>query len=165
MNLAVLQAKVRAWNSCSRRSSSAVECYPRHRLDPPPGRCVVVVRSRVGDEITRIVVRTEPWSLRIVAESELQHRHAGIGELIADGFDLRSDDAEILGDDGSSPNSDCTPEKSSAPGPLTHCPFWRCVATGNFPVRFKSAEMVDADDVIEAHCGTETINPPSVTVF
>ena len=66
---------------------------------PPSHDGVVIVRAGVGDEMMRIVVRLEVGSLGIVAEGELQDRHAGKAELLAQSFHLGRDDAEILGDD------------------------------------------------------------------
>ena len=48
----------------------------------------------------------------------------GKSELLAQRFDLRRDDAEVLGDERQvlEPSADRTASNSDAPGPFTHAP-------------------------------------------
>src|SRR6476469_9916189 len=78
------------------RSSSAVVFA---RTIPPSDSRIVVVRASVGRELTRIVVRTERGTLRILAEGKLQDGHAGEMKALANGLDFRGDDSEVLRDD------------------------------------------------------------------
>src|SRR5690625_5712401 len=66
---------------------------------PPTGKCVVVVRTGVGDEFSDKVVREEGrvW-VRLI--SELHHRHPGKPEPAHQLAHTIRDDAEVLRDDG-----------------------------------------------------------------
>ncbi len=71
----------------------------------------------------QVIVRLEVGCLRIVAERELQDRHAGKSKVIAQRFHLGSDDAEILGHDGQFPQRASSASNSGAPGPFTQLPL------------------------------------------
>src|SRR5215471_17347272 len=60
---------------------------------PPSHSRVVVVRACVSCELSLIIMRAERWALRIFAEGELQDRHSGKTESVADRFHLGSDHA------------------------------------------------------------------------
>src|SRR5438876_10834976 len=67
-------------------------------VEPGGGR-VVVVRARIGDRVSLVVVRQERRRLRIGAGGELEQLHAGEAEAVAQRRDLRSARSEILGDE------------------------------------------------------------------
>ena len=97
---------------------------------PPAHRRVVVVRAGVDDAVARVVVRPEIRRLRIGPERKLEDRHSGESELLAQRFDLRRDDAEVLRDERQLlvPEAPIAlPRRALRPGPS---PMRRCTAVG-----------------------------------
>ena len=71
---------------CARRAFSLATVEPAHRG-------IVIVRAGIDDAVAGEIVRLIVVGFGVVAEGELQHPHAGETETIAEGFDLRRDDA------------------------------------------------------------------------
>ena len=72
------------------RSANAVASA---RARPPAYGRVVVVHAGVGNQFAIVIMRTKRWTLRIVAERELQQTHAGQTKLQPKFLHRRSDDA------------------------------------------------------------------------
>jgi hypothetical protein len=100
-----------------------------------------------------------------LSESELKNPHPRIAEAVPQGIHIRSDHAQILGDDGKFPNCKAggIEKFSSRPrNPFSiHCSG---LIRGNFPVRCKAAEVIDSDDIIKFKGGFESGDPPRETL-
>ena len=73
------------------------------RVAQPADRGVVVVGAGVDDAVRRVAFGSILGGLRIVAERELKHAHAGKIELVAQRVHIRRDDTEVFRDDGQRP--------------------------------------------------------------
>src|SRR5437763_14869181 len=64
----------------------------------PTHSCVVIVSARIDHDVLVIVVR-QIDIFRVTTKSELQDAHAGKSKVITQLFHVRSNDAEVFGDD------------------------------------------------------------------
>src|SRR5205823_7828602 len=64
---------------------------------PPANDGVVVVGSCVRDEVSRVIMRAKAWTLRIVPKCELENRHSGKSEALANRFDFWRNHPKIFG--------------------------------------------------------------------
>src|SRR5690348_5415420 len=95
-------------------------------------------------------MRLEGGRLGIVAKSELQYGHARKPEFMTQRFDFRSDDAEILRDDGQIAEFPAEHCKQFCARSLDPAAIDRGGFTGrHLPISFETAKVVDADEVIE----------------
>src|SRR6185295_2210522 len=64
----------------------------------PTSRRVIVVRTRIDDDVLVIVVR-QIDILRVTTKSELQDAHAGKSKVVTELFHVRSYHAQVFGND------------------------------------------------------------------
>ena len=89
-------------DQCGSAGSRPVAAWRAGRGAPPAERRVQVVRPGVDDDAARVMFS----GVRVggpAAEAELEHRHARQPELVAQTRDGRSDDPEVLEDQGQRP--------------------------------------------------------------
>src|SRR5687767_9680708 len=123
------------------------------------------MRAGVDHARARKVVRTELAGFRIDAERELQDAHAWIAELLANLFHGRRDHAEVLGDDRQRAEGFCDGLEQLGAWTLHPPSVDRVLSVARyFPVGLETAEVIDANDVIELERRTESLDPPRIAV-
>ena len=127
-------------------SASAIPCAGTR---PPAHAGIVVVGAGVDGKFAAIIVGTERRALRILAEGELQDGHSGEAKSLADGLDFRSDHAQILSDNREVAEFLFESREEVGTGTLDPASVDRgCLVGWDFPVSFKSSEVVDANRVV-----------------
>ena len=102
---------------------------------------------------------------RVTVEGELQNLHPREAVFVAQADHVVGDEAEVLCNDGQSPQcggqclqkleAGCLNPAADACGGLGH---------GDLPIRHKTAEVIESDQVIEHRVGADALDPPGVAL-
>src|SRR5216683_1187288 len=135
-----------------------------HAIEPADGG-VVVVCPGIGHDVAVIVVR-QIDTFCIAAKSELQDAHPGKAKAVAQPLDIRSDHAQVFGDDRQFAERlvdrrEQFPSRRFDPASV----FRSGVASRDLPTSCKPAEVIDAGDVDDLQAGPHALNPPAKTVL
>jgi len=133
---------------------------------PPAARRVVVVRAGVDDGIDFVVVR-QVGVAGIAVEGELQDAHPRQTDRLPQGIHFRRDDPEVLGNDRQAPLAVAEfaahgGEDRFAPSRSPLAVDCRLGSGGNLPERLEAAEVIDANDIAEAHRLAHPRDPPAM---
>ena len=130
----------------------------------PSHRGVVVVRSRIGDNIAAVVVG-QIDILRVAAERKLQNAHAGKTKVIPQSLNVRCNHTQVFGDDWQFAESVANRGEQFSTGSFDPAATLRSrVASRNFPTRGKSAEVIDPRNINHSQSGPHAFNPPRETI-
>ena len=109
-------------------------------------------------------MRTKRWTLRIIAERELQKTHPRQAELLPQVLHWRSDYAQIFRHNRQSAKRVLHGRQKILSRPFDPAPVdGGRFAGGNLPVRFKAAEMIEPHHIEKRERGTEALDPPLVS--
>src|SRR6266571_5555045 len=99
-----------------------------------------------------------------ISESELHYPHAGNVQALTESVNFRSDKSQILGDKRQITERLAQHVEEIVFGSIHPTPVdSRGLAGGNLPIFFKTAEMVEPDDVVSLQGRTHSLHPPVVS--
>ena len=120
----------------------------RHIRGQKPSHSRIII---MGPDINNTVLRKIKWQVGIFhvpVKCKQQDLHPRILEFVTQFFNSRSDDPEVFSNDGQSAKPFFHPSEKRGPRPLfPDAVLGGFVSVRNAPIGFKSAKMINSDEV------------------